>query len=414
MPSREDMQWRHYEENKTLRKVRKQIKRNRKVKRVRHKDWMPDSLDDMDALYDLDASAEERIMPRGERERRQAALTAAMARLQEEDAEPERLAERDEDEGIQAVVIEVSSSLCRVQVSGRTLMCGIRGSLSAVDTGYTNVVAVGDRVVVLEDGSGQGIVNAILPRSSILARPDPFYTHLQQVVVANADQLLIVASWRDPSFWPELIDRYLIAAERNNLKPIVCVNKIDLADSLDECTAAVQPYRNVGYPVILTSALGNQGIDSLGEKLRQRTTVLAGLSGVGKSSLLNAIDPDIQLRTGDVSEHSHAGRHTTTQVNLLKLRAGGYVVDTPGIREFGLAGLRRGELIRFYPEIVAADGHCRFKDCSHTHEPGCAVKEAVEQGLLSPTRYDSYMAIYQTLPASLAEEREQAQNRRIR
>lgn len=414
MPSREEKQWRHHEENKTLRKVRKQIKRNRKDKRARHKDWMPDSLDDLDALYDLDAPTEERIMPRGERERRQAALTAAMAMLQEEETKQEASTENSERAGVQAVVIEVSSSLCRVQVAGRTLICGIRGSLSAEDTGYTNVVAVGDRVVVLEDRSGQGIVNAVLPRSSILARPDPFYTHLQQVVVANADQLLIVASWRDPSFWPELIDRYLITATRNNLQPILCVNKVDLADDPNECLVAVQPYRDAGYPVILTSALKAQGIDSLGEKLYQRMTVLAGLSGVGKSSLLNAVDPDIQLRTGDVSEYSHAGRHITTQINLLRLRAGGYVVDTPGIREFGLAGLRRGELIRFYPEIAAADGRCRFGDCSHTHEPGCAVKEAVEEGLLSQTRYKSYMAIYQTLPASLAEEREQAQNRRIR
>jgi ribosome biogenesis GTPase len=164
----------------------------------------------------------------------------------------------------------------------------------------------------------------------------------------------------------------------------------------------------------LTSALQGKGIDRLAKRLYECTTVLAGLSGVGKSSLLNAVDPDIQLRTGEVSEYSHAGRHTTTQVNLLKLQAGGYVVDTPGIREFGLSGLRRGDLIRFYPEIADADGRCRFGDCSHTHEPGCAVKEAVERGLLSQTRYNSYIAIYQTLPASLAEEREQAQNRRIR
>jgi ribosome biogenesis GTPase len=411
--SREEKQWRHHEENKTMRKVRKQIKRNRKAKRVRSKDWVPDSFDDLDALYDLDVAAEERIMPRGERERRQAALTAALSRLREQEEQDTPRA-TDEPSGAQGMVIEVSSGLCRVQLDGRTLMCGIRGSLSAEETGYTNVVAVGDQVIVSEDGAEQGIVEAVLPRSSALARPDPFYSHLQQIIVANADQLLIVASWRDPSFWPELVDRYLIAAERHNLAPIVCVNKIDLVDHLDNCVAALNPYRAIGYEVILTSALKGEGLDQLYQRLCGRTTVLAGLSGVGKSSLLNAMEPGMQLRTGTVSEYSHSGRHTTTQVNLLALEAGGYVVDTPGIREFGLAGLRRGELIRFYPEIAAADGRCRFKDCSHTHEPGCAVKEAVERGELSQARYDSYRAIYETLPASRAEEQEQAQNRRIR
>jgi ribosome biogenesis GTPase len=126
------------------------------------------------------------------------------------------------------------------------------------------------------------------------------------------------------------------------------------------------------------------------------------------------VDPTMQLRTGNVSERTHSGRHTTTQVNLLKLQAGGYVVDTPGIREFGLTGLRRGELIRFYLEMSATDGRCQFKDCSHTHEPGCAIKEVVDQGILSQTRYDNYVAIYRTLSSSRAEEQEQAQNRRIR
>ena len=413
MPNREAKQWSHHEENKTMRKVRKQIKHNRKTKKVRRRDWLPDSLDDLDALYDLDTPTNERVMPRGERERRENALNAALVRLREEE-QGQETAGHQPATGPSGMVIEVSSSLCRVQVDGHVLMCGMRGSLSAKDTGYTNVVAVGDRVTVTEDESGQGIVDAVLPRSSVLARPDPFYTHLQQIVVANAEQLLIVASWRDPSFWPELVDRYLIAAERSNLAPIVCVNKVDLADGPDDCVAALQPYQDAGYPVILTSALEGKGIDRLYERLCQRTTVLAGLSGVGKSSLLNVVDPTMHLRTGDVSEHSHAGRHTTSQVNLLKLQAGGYVVDTPGIREFGLAGLRRGELIRFYPEITATNGRCRFKDCSHTHEPGCAVKEAVDQGILSQTRYNNYVAIYQTLTASRAEEQEQAQNRRIR
>jgi ribosome biogenesis GTPase len=413
VPNREEKQWRHHEENKTLRKVRKQIKRNRKTKRVRRKDWMPDSYEDLDALYDLDTPTEERIMPRGERERRQAALDDALARLREKEQSEKAVDDR-QVPGLRGMVVEVSSSLCRVQVDGGTLLCGIRGSLSAEDSGYTNVVAVGDQVLLTKEGDDQGVVETVLPRRSILARPDPFYTHLQQVIVANADQLLIVAAWRDPSFWPELVDRYLIAAGRSNLAPVLCVNKIDLADRLADCQAALQPYRDVGYRIVLTSAIQGAGIDRLRAELDGRTTVLAGLSGVGKSSLLNAVESGLELRTKTVSEHSHSGRHTTTQVNLFKLQNGGCVIDTPGIREFGLAGLRRGELIRFYPEIAALDGRCRFRDCSHTHEPGCAIKDAVQEGRLSKMRYQSYLGIYQALPASRAEEQKQAQNRRIR
>ena len=167
----------------------------------------------------------------------------------------------------------------------------------------------------------------------------------------------------------------------------------------------MQPYLDMGCRVLLTSALTGKGVDRLRSVLHERTTVLAGMSGVGKSTLLNAVQPGLQLRTGEVSDHSHTGRHTTTQVNLIKLEMGGYVVDTPGIREFGLKGLRQYELVRYYPEIAAIEGRCRFGDCTHTHEPGCAVKAALRQGNVSRTRFKSYTSIYATLPKSRAEER---------
>jgi ribosome biogenesis GTPase len=277
-------------------------------------------------------------------------------------------------------------------------MCGLRGSLSAEETGFTNVVAVGDGVLVSADSSGWGVVEQVLPRRTILARPDVFYSHLRQVIVANAEQLLIVASWRNPTLWPELIDRYLIAAQRNKLSPIICVNKIDLAEDLLACQGALQPYQALGYPVIFASALTGVGIDSLREILRGRITALAGLSGVGKSSLLSAAQPSLQLRTGIVSEASGEGRHTTTQITMLPLAMGGFVVDTPGIREFGLSGLSSRDLIQFYPDLGAVAAGCRFADCSHRHEPNCAVKAAVAAGKLPLTRYDNYQKIYASLP----------------
>jgi ribosome biogenesis GTPase len=261
------------------------------------------------------------------------------------------------------------------------------------------VIAVGDEVLVSRNGLDRGIVEAVLPRRSILARPDPFYDHLQQVIVANASQLLVVASWRDPALWLELVDRYLITAARNNLLPVICVNKLDLAEEPADCRAALQPYLALSYRVLFTSALTGEGVGELRKVLQGETTVLAGMSGVGKSSLLMAVQPGLQLRVADVSDYSHEGQHATTQVSLLKLETGGFVVDTPGIRQFGLSGLRRKELARFYPEIAVVEQRCRFGDCSHTHEPGCAVKKAVRQDHVSKTRYHNYTRIYHTLPA---------------
>ena len=387
---------RHREVSRTMRQVRKQIKRNRKPKPARRKDWMPDSFDDLDALYDLPQT--ERVMPRGERERRQAVMTAALATLEEQASANEELPTEEEPTGLQGVVVEVSSGLCCVDLDGRSLICALRGSLTAQDTGFTNVVAVGDEVIVSENSSERGVVEAVLPRRSVLARPDVFYGHLKQVIAANADQLLIVASWRDPIFWPELTDRYLIAAERNNLSPILCVNKIDLAQDVADCQSALRPYLHLGYRVLFTSALTGKGVSELREVLRGRMTVLAGLSGVGKSSLLSASQPGLQLRTGEVSDRSGEGQHVTSQVNLFRLDIGGFVVDTPGIREFGLSGLRRAELARFYPEMTAMEGGCRFNDCSHLHEPGCAVQAAMRQGLVSAMRYHNYQKIYECLP----------------
>jgi len=237
-----------------------------------------------------------------------------------------------------------------------------------------------------------------MPRRSALARPDPFYRHRKQIIVANADMLLIVAAWLEPPLWHELIDRYLIVAERNRLAPVICVNKMDLADDRDAVRASVVPYVALGYRVLFASALTGEGLDELRALLRDQTTVLAGLSGVGKSSLLAAAEPGLDLRTGAVSTHwGGQGQHTTTQVNLFPLRSGGYVVDTPGIRELAISGLAPAELLSFYPQIEALAGQCRFANCTHSHEPGCAVKAALQAGQLSPTRYKNYRQILSEL-----------------
>ena len=372
-----------------LRKAKKHTKRNRAPSAPRRNDWF-EAIDD-----DLDVQGIERIMPRDESDRRKAVESIMYVAEEEKkvaEFPPGVLA------GVQGQVIEVSSSLSRVDVGGRVLLCELRGALTEDETGYTNVIAVGDRVMVQELEDNRGIVEQVLPRRNLLARPDTFYTHLQNVIAANIDQVLIVASWRNPHLWPELIDRYLITADRNGIAPVLCVNKVDLAQSLDEVEAAIKPYRALDIEVYLTSAERGDGLDELRDLLTGRISVLAGLSGVGKSSLLTAVQPDFDLRVGEVSDDTLMGRHTTTQTNMLPFGDDGYVIDTPGIREFGLGGLHRHELIAFYPDLAQWAAQCRFSDCSHRQEPKCAVREAVENDLVSESRYDSFVKIWESLP----------------
>jgi ribosome biogenesis GTPase len=238
-----------------------------------------------------------------------------------------------------------------------------------------------------------GVIERVRPRRTCLSRPDVFYPHLQQVIVANVDQLLIVSSLQEPAVWFELIDRYLIAAAYHGLKPIICLNKIDLAPDAEGCEQAMAPYVALGLEVLFTSVLTGRGLDELSATLRDSGTVLAGLSGVGKSSLLNGVQPGLQLRTGQISARHHEGQHTTVQVSLLPLAMGGYVVDTPGIRQFGLWDVAREDVADYFPEISARAAGCRFPGCSHIHEPACAVKSAVHLGEISASRYDSYVKV---------------------
>jgi ribosome biogenesis GTPase len=374
-------------ERRQLQKAKKQLPRQNQPKPSRRKNWLLDETDE--SAY----HADERVMPRGESERRRRVLEAAQTDPLE--TEPLPPTQR------HGVVIEVSSGLNQVDLGQRILPCRLRGSLKAAQTGYTNLVAVGDEVIISEDGAGYGVIEQVLPRRSALTRPDVFHRHRQQVIVANADQLLIVASWRNPPLWLELIDRYLVAAQRYHLTPLICLNKIDLATAEGrraDSQALLQPYQDLAYPLILTSARTGEGIHLLRQTLRGRITALAGLSGVGKSSLLNAVQPGLQLRTGEVSDWSGEGQHTTNRVTMLKLAEGGFVVDTPGIREFGLSGLSKAELIEFYPDLAAHAPRCRFSNCAHRNEPDCALKMAVAQGHVAASRYDTYLKIRDTLP----------------
>ncbi len=372
---------------------RKKLRHNTAANQAKHRvDWQPLVPDEEGAIGD------QRIMPLDELDRRKAVEAQATAPLEQtlDDAQWQNMA--DETPFLLGKVVEVSRGLCRAEVNGDTIVCDVRGTLIAEGTGYTNILAVGDRVLVQPLSDNRGLVEGVLPRRSGLARSDAYDMHLKQIIAANVDQLLVVAAWLEPKIWLQMIDEYLIGAARNNVKTAVCLNKIDLAKNRIEVETAAAPYRKLGIPVFLTSAADGEGIEPVRHFLQGQTTVLAGLSGVGKSTLLNAVQPGLQLRTSEVSNlKSREGRHTTTQAVMVPLEMGGSVVDTPGIKDMGLHGLHPDDLIAFYPELADVVGQCRFNDCAHSHEPGCVVKDAVANGRIARWRYDNYVNLYDTL-----------------
>lgn len=252
-----------------------------------------------------------------------------------------------------------------------------------------DAVALGDRVGLRVAADGSAEVESVEPRLRSLRRRAPG-AEREQVLVANVDQALFVFACRQPDPNFGLLDRYLVAAEQQGIPARICLNKIDLGIS-EVVQARFEGYRGLGYPVDSTSAETGEGIPELVRALAGKVTVLSGLSGAGKSSLINRLRPDLSLRTGEVGLRRGAGRHTTVFSELLALPGGGYVADTPGLRDFGLWDIEPSELDGYFPEMRDRIGGCEFRDCSHTHEPGCAVRAALESGLIHPDRYASYV-----------------------
>ena len=295
---------------------------------------------------------------------------------------------------MEGTVTTIASVACTVDTEQGLYTCTVRRRLTDSDTAQSKPLAVGDRVVLEPTGEREGVISEVLPRRTRLSRLQPHDPRKEHVIVANVDQLLIVNAVRRPPLRVGLIDRYIIAAEHSTLEPIVCINKIDLARPKDKHLRVAELYRSLDYPVLFTSALDGAGMEELRELLRDKSTVLAGHSGVGKSSLINAVQPGLKLKTGAVR---HSGRHVTATVSLLRLDFGGYVVDTPGIREFGLWDIQKADVAQFFSEIWELSHDCGMPDCTHDHEPDCAVQAAVESGDLPMMRYESYMGILESI-----------------
>jgi ribosome biogenesis GTPase len=266
---------------------------------------------------------------------------------------------------------------------------------------HVDPVAIGDRVRFVDAGPGVGMIVEILPRTSRLSRPAPVPGQrvFEQVIVANADLIVPVFAAASPTPKWGLLDRYLVSAEAAGLPSLIVINKLDLAWKNPSLEGEIDIYRRIGYTVLLVSATTGEGVAELKEALQAKLSVFVGKSGVGKTSLLNAIQPGLGLRVKAVSQGEIGkGRHTTTHLEMFDLEFGGTLVDTPGMREFGLWDITADELADLFPEMAEYVGQCKFGlSCHHDREPGCAIRKAVMGGTISPYRYQSYMTLREEL-----------------
>jgi ribosome biogenesis GTPase len=288
-----------------------------------------------------------------------------------------------------------------VCVGEKKLVCSLKGALKQAKSRMKNLVAVGDFVRVEET-----CIVKIEERRSILSRADNLSRNKEQLIAVNIDQVLITASVAFPPLKPALIDRYIIAAQKGNMEPVILINKVDLLGDGEEeknlLEEFVRTYRDLGFKVIPLSTKTGEGIAELKEVMNQKASVFSGQSGVGKSSLINLVTGS-SLATGEIVQKTHKGSHTTTTTQLVPLEDGGFCIDTPGIKSFGVWELKADEVASYFSEIADLSRECKFLDCAHLNEPGCAVKAAVEEHKISPLRFASYSALI----ASVSQEHKQ-------
>ena len=368
-------------------KIRVELRKNR-TKPPREHTWTQKFQEP--GREDEAASADERVRAKGD-------LSRYRTIIQDEgandggDKPTEGMPASDTDACRSGRVIRVHGLQSVIEAEDGTLVrCAVRRLLKSLMTDERSIVTTGDRVWFRDAGTGEGMIERVEPRHGVLTRASRRREH---VLVANVDQLIIVMSLVEPDLKPYLIDRYLATAQQGGLAPILCLNKSDLVEH-PNLQPLIGAYSQLGVPTVLASAKTGDGVDRLRELLTDRATVFSGQSGVGKSSLLNAIQPGLSLKVSTVSEHTQKGRHTTTTAELIKLDFGGWVVDTPGVRQLQLWDVIPEEVEGFFPEFRPFVALCAFPDCSHTHESKCAVKRAVDRRKISTRRYHSYMGMF--------------------
>ena len=293
-------------------------------------------------------------------------------------------------------VVKSTGSNYLVDTGENIIDCKIRGKIRLAGIRTTNPVSVGDVVDFdLEPSGDVGVITRIHDRRNYIIRKATNLSKESHIIAANMDQCLLVTTLIMPETPLEFVDRFLVTAEAYKVPAILVFNKSDIyRDGLEELLEETMSiYRNIGYRCLAVSSVTGEGISELREILRDKTTLLSGNSGTGKSTLINTVNPGLNLRTGAISMSSLGGKHTTTFAEMFKLDFGGNIIDTPGIRGFGIIRMSAEDVSHNFPEIFARLDGCKFYNCTHTHEPDCAVKDAVEKGLICPSRYHSYLSI---------------------
>lgn len=294
---------------------------------------------------------------------------------------------------VEGTVISSTGSWYEVATEEGTLNCRIRGKMRLKGVRSTNPVVVGDHVIIEPDGENSVIVE-ILPRRNYVIRRASNLSKESHIIAANIDRALLVVTLHSPTTPVEFVDRFLVTCEAYKVPVIIVLGKADTltGEHVEKAASFEEIYRKAGYEVIRLSSTTGEGIEEIKEMLKGHTTLVAGNSGVGKSTLVGRIDPTLDIRTGEISDSHHKGKHTTTFSTMYPLE-GGYIIDTPGIKGFGLIDIEGRELWHYFPEMMSLAAECRFYNCTHTHEPGCAVIEAVKSGEMAWSRYESYLKI---------------------
>jgi ribosome biogenesis GTPase len=343
----------------------------------------------------------DRIRPRGELSRHRTIIEEVSDGSKGEgtNANPDAGARRAVDEStcLRGRVVRVHGLVSVVRGDdGKTYSCHVRRLLKSLAIEGRSIITVGDHVWFRPGSAAgsDGLIEKVESRRGLITRG---YRHRQHIIAANVDQVLIVSALTEPGLKLGLIDRYLVSAEMGGVPPVIVLNKADLVD-IAEFQWVVGLYAQLGYETLVTSVADGRGLGRLRELLSQGVTAVTGQSGVGKSSLLNVVQPGLNLKVREVSDWTFKGKHTTTTAELIGLASGGFVVDTPGLRQFELWGAVPGELEGHFVEFRAFIPHCRFPDCSHTHETDCAIKDALRWGQIHPGRYESYRKLYERQP----------------
>lgn len=298
------------------------------------------------------------------------------------------------------VIRNTGSQYTVITDDGREIICKIKGKFRLKGIRTTNPVAVSDRVAVSESADGSSYITDILPRKNYIIRRASNLSKEAHIIAANLDQVLLIVTLTHPVTSTTFIDRFLSTAEAYGIPATLVINKTDLLDdeeSQELLDGVTYLYRSIGYKVIHTSARLGTGIEQLRSALKGKITLLSGNSGVGKSSLINDIIPSLNLKTAEISATHLTGMHTTTFSEMFPLPEGGYIIDTPGVKGFGTIDYDRYEVAHFFPEIFAASKECKYGNCTHTHEPGCAVRQALEEQRIAQSRYASYLSILDDL-----------------